>query len=200
MTPLLSMLAGARAFGLTLFRNLFQPSGGYDALATVTLTATASSITFTGIPQGYKDIQIYGIARTDMNSGGAWSPISLRFNYDSSASYSIHTMGGTGSGAGFAEGYASQTSTTAGFGAPSTNVGNSFGASIVDILDYQNINKNKTVKVLNGVDNNGSGLVVMQSGGWYSTAAITTITLGLYGGNNGSNFLANTEFTLYGIR
>lgn len=194
------MLAGARAFGLTFFRNLFQPSGAYDALATVTLTASASSIMFSGIPQGYKDIQICGIARTDMNSGGAWSPISLRFNSDSGANYSIHTLGGVGSGSGFAEGYASQTSTTAGFGAPATNVANSFGASIIDILDYQNINKSKTVKVLNGVDNNGSGLVVLQSGGWYSYSAITSITLGLYGGNNGSNFLANTEFTLYGIR
>lgn len=200
MTPLLSMLAGARAFGITFLRNLFQPSGGYDALATINLTSSASSIVFSGIPQGYKDIQICGIARTDMNSGGAWSPISLRFNSDTGANYSIHTLGGTGSGSGFAEGYASQTSTTAGFGASSTNVANSFGASIIDIVDYQNINKNKTVRLLNGVDNNGSGLVVFQSGAWYSTDAITTITLGLYGGNNGSNFLANTEFTLYGIR
>jgi hypothetical protein len=179
--------------------HLWAPNGSYDALATVTLSTTTPSITFSGIPQGYKSIQIRAITRSDMNSGGAWSPISLRFNSDSGANYSIHSLGGTGSSA-FAEGYASQTSTTGGFAAPSTNVASSFGTSIIDIIDYASTSKVKTVRLLTGVENNGSGIIVEQSGGWYSTAAINTITFGMYGSTNGSNYLANTQFALYGVK
>lgn len=179
--------------------HLWAPNGAYDALATVTLGSTTSSVTFAGIPQGYKNLQICYIARTDMNSGGAWSPISLRFNSDTGANYSIHSMGGTGAAV-FGEGYASQTSTTGGFGAPTTNTANSFGVGIIDIADYASTSKNKTVRGINGVENNGSGLVFDHSGCWYSTAAINTITFGLYGSTNGSNFLANTQFALYGVK
>lgn len=193
MTPILGIWASQ------ISGRLWQPAGAYDALATVSLNATTSSVSFVGIPTGYKHLQIRYIARTDMNSGGAWSPISLRFNSDTGSNYSIHSLGGTGASP-FAEGYASQTSTTGGFGAPSTNVANSFGAGIIDILDYANTNKNKTSRVLNGIDNNGSGIVLLQSGGWYSTAAINTITLGLYGSTNGSNFLSGTQFALYGVK
>jgi hypothetical protein len=37
------------------------PFGAYDSLATVTLSADAASVTFAGIPSGYKHLQIRAI-------------------------------------------------------------------------------------------------------------------------------------------
>jgi hypothetical protein len=193
MSPILGVIASS------ISGRLWEPQGAYDALSTVTLSATTSSVTFVGIPQGYKHLQIRYIARTDMNSGGAWSPNSLRFNSDAGSNYAIHSLYGVGTSVG-SEGYASQTNVTAGYGAPTTNVASSFAGNIVDILDYASTTKNKTIRTLNGVENNGSGIVIQLSGGWFSTSPINTITFGMYGGNNGSNYLSGSTFTLYGVR
>lgn len=193
LTRYYDMLAGNTTW------NPWEPQGAYDALATVTLSATTATVTFAGIPTGYKHLQIRAITRTDMSSGGAWSPFNVRFNSDTAANYTVHSLGSTGASV-FGEGYTAQTSITGGFGAPSTNTANSFGVAVIDILDYASTTKNKTLKTLNGVDNNGSGIVALQSGVWLSTAAITSLTFGLYGGSNGSNFLTNTQFALYGVK
>lgn len=179
--------------------HLWAPNGAMDALATTTLSTTTATVTFAGIPQGYQHLQIRYIVRTDMNSGGAWSPVGLRFNDDSAANYDVHTLGSTG-GSYFSEAYFSQTSASVGFGSPSTNVANSFGVGIIDIIDYKNATKIKNVRTLCGVENNGSGLVTLQSSAWFSTAGITSMTFRCLGGTNGSNFLANTQFALYGVK
>ena len=82
----------------------------------------------------------------------------------------------------------------------STNTANSFGVGVIDIFDYQSTTKNKVIRTLNGVDNNGSGLNVLQSSAWFSTEAINSMTFRLLGGSNGSNYLANTQFALYGVK
>jgi hypothetical protein len=69
-----------------------------------------------------------------------------------------------------------------------------FGAGIVDILDYANTNKYKTLRALAGVDFNGSGRVGLTSGLWQSTSAINAITL------EGSSFVQYSSFALYGIK
>jgi hypothetical protein len=56
------------------------------------------------------------------------------------------------------------------------------GASILDILDYANTNKYKTIRLLAGVDVNGTvatfgGVVGLTSGLWQNTNAITSIKL-----------------------
>jgi hypothetical protein len=192
MTPIIGIMASS-------FRSAVGPDGAFDALSTVTLSATTASITFAGIPNNYKHLQIRFMARTDMSSGGSWSPIGMRYNSDSSANYALHDLFGTGS-ATFASGYTGQTNAIAGYGAPTTNAANSFGVGVVDILDYQSISKNKTSRSITGVDNNGSGIVLMQSSLWLSTPAITSISFNLLGGSNGSNFLSGTQFSLYGVK
>ena len=198
--PLISTFANGAARGYGMFQSSGAPyvlEGNYYALGTVTLSATTSTVTFAGIPSNFKHLQVRYVARTDMNSGGAWSPIGLRFNSDSGANYDVHTLGSTGASA-FSEAYFSQTSASAGFGAPTTNTANSFGVGVIDIFDYQSTTKNKVIRTLNGVDNNGSGLNVLQSSAWFSTEAINSMTFRLLGGSNGSNYLANTQFALYG--
>jgi hypothetical protein len=72
-----------------------------------------------------------------------------------------------------------------------------FAAQIIDILDYANTNKYKTLRALSGFDNNGSGTVRLGSSLWISTVAISSIQIFNYGG---SDFNEYSQFALYGIK
>jgi hypothetical protein len=74
--------------------HLWAPEGAYDSLATVTLSANTSSITFAGIPAGYKHLQLRA---TWANSTGAdtW----MRINGDTGSNYAAHYLNGNGSAA-----------------------------------------------------------------------------------------------------
>ena len=65
----------------------------------------------------------------------------------------------------------------------------------MDILDYSNTNKNKTLRQLAGTDNNGNGVVGLSSGLWQSTAAVASIDITAIG-----SFSQYTSFALYGIK
>jgi hypothetical protein len=70
------------------------PFGAYDSLATVTLSAATSTITFAGIPSGYKHLQIrYSL------TAAAPADTTLKFNGDSGANYSSHLLRGGGTAA-----------------------------------------------------------------------------------------------------
>jgi hypothetical protein len=74
---------------------------------------------------------------------------------------------------------------------------NVFGGVVIDILDYKNTNKYKTVRILSGTEyNNSNGGVSFNSGLWQNTDAITTITLQ----PSGANFAEYSQFALYGIK
>ena len=197
MTPILTGIVSSQISG----RLGGGPVGSYDSLATITVPSGGlSSVTFSGIPTGYRHLQFRINSRTDMNSGGVWSPTGIRYNSDTGANYIVQDFYGIGSGSSTAESYSSQTSGNAGFGASSTTTANTFGSSIVDILDYASSSKLTVSRVISGVDNNGGGLVIFGGSTWTSTAPVTSITFVLLGGNNGSNFLQNTTFALYGVK
>ena len=74
---------------------------------------------------------------------------------------------------------------------------NTFGPMILDILDYTNTNKYKTVRSLSGFDSNGAGKVDFFSGFYFlNTNAITQIDI--TGG--GGTFAQYSHFALYGIK
>ena len=186
-------------FASQISGHLYTLTGSYDALATVTVpSGGASSITFSAIPQtGYKHLQLRIIGRTDYSPAGPTNMF-MRFNGDTGNNYSTHNLRGNGSSAG-ATGdssnpfmYIQDSFPTAG------NSANIFGAMIIDILDYANVNKNKTVRNLYGNDYNGSGTVGLDSHGWYSTSAINSITF--YPSVSGTNLVQNSQATLYGIK
>ena len=68
------------------------------------------------------------------------------------------------------------------------------GVLILDVHDYASTSKNKTIRSLNGNDQNGAGDIYLTSGLWLSTAAVTSLTL-----FTSANYL-NTTFSLYGIK
>jgi hypothetical protein len=167
------------------------PFGSYDSLASVALSSATSSITFGGIPANYKHLQVRVMALT-ATSGKV---MFMRFNADSSSSYTWHFLNGQGSSVtgGNQTGNAYSRFFGQNIGTNTTNP----TVSIVDVLDYANTSKNKTMRALSGSDNNGTGEVSLESSLWIKTEAINALSIAL---NDSSNFAANSHFALYGIK
>ena len=172
--------------------------GSYESIQTVTLTGTQASIEFTSIPATYSHLQIRLLARSN-RAAVVNDSLHLQFNSDTGSTYDDHYLVGDGSGT---PGSAAENSvanitlyriTGAGAGT------NTFGASVIDILDYKNTNKYKTVRALTGGDNNGTGRISLGSGLWRNqTDAITSIKL--FPNNGSSSFVQYSSFALYGIK
>lgn len=164
--------------------SLLAAAGDFESIATVTVgSGGASDVTFSSIPGTYTHLQIRGLG---LFNGDTF----LQFNGDTNSNYSRHSVYGNGSSAAaFAESNAAR-------------IGANYATStqpspfVADILDYGNTNKYKTVKSLGGVDSNGSGIILLQSGSWRSTSAVTSIKLIASGGT----FAQYSHFALYGIR
>jgi hypothetical protein len=177
--------------------HLYSYNTSFTQIATQTVGAGgASSITFSSIPSTYTHLQLRIIGRTDYSSAGPTNMF-LRFNGDTGNNYSTHNIHGNGSTASAIGDssnpfmYVQDSFPTAG------NSANIFGAMIIDILDYANVNKNKTVRNLYGNDYNGSGTVGLDSHAWYSTSAINSITF--YPGVGGTNLVQYSQAALYGV-
>ncbi len=170
-----------------------------EPIATTLLGSSAASVTFSNIPQTYKHLQLRGIARDSRATYGNSGP-SFQFNGDTGANYSWHGMQGDGGSATARNGTTQNQmygNAMAGNGAPA----NTYGAFIIDILDYSNVYKFKTMRMLDGVDLNGTvagfgGIIELMSGLWMNTAGITSITMA----PSNPNWLTNSRFSLYGIR
>jgi hypothetical protein len=171
--------------------HLFQPTGAYDSIATVTVGGGgSSSISFTSIPATYTHLQI----RMSATINAAAGPI-LRFNSDTGSNYNGHLLYGDGASVG-AYSYGTGTSINLSWFGQGYNSATSFGGHVIDILDYADTNKYKTVRSLQGIDRNGSGMLEFVSGLWRNTNAITSITIPA----ESSTFVQYSSFALYGIK
>lgn len=178
-----SMLQGFPKSKSLLTGNDAILAGSYESIATTTVGAGGSStITFSSIPQTYTHLQL----RCITNSGGD----RLQFNNDTAANYTRHYMLGNGTTASAGASTGATYSSVIDY----TNTTNTFAASIVDILDYTDVNKFKTIRSLTGFETNTQGEIFLFSGLWRSTAAISTITI------TGSTAAQYSQFALYGIK
>jgi hypothetical protein len=170
-------------------------TGSYESIATVTVgSGGTSTLTFSSIPSTYTHLQIRGISRT--NNPGSVDNVVIRFNSDTGTNYSWHQLAGDGSAASSGAETSKNYILIGLFPSGSTN-SSTFGSHVIDILDYSNANKNTTARGLSGYDLNGSGQLVLRSGAWYNTAAITSITITQL---TSYNYSANSSFALYGIK
>ena len=182
--PILGIIASA------ITGNLVTNS--YESIATVTVgSGGASNIEFTSIPSGFTHLQIRLI--NDTSAGDV--NIRAQFNGDTGGNYSWHTLYGPGNGSAYSD-FNGVSSTYYGSFSRGGNGSGIFGASIVDILDYKNTNKYKTVRSLTGKDSNGAGIMWLSSGLWQSTTAISSIKIFPESGN----FNQYSQFALYGVR
>ena len=166
----------------------------YFSIQTVTVGAGGSStVTFNSIPSTYTHLQIRAISKDSRSNPN--TAFSIRLNSDSGTNYSSHDLTGDGGGSVVATGTANSTEIGLGNSSGGTNA-NIFGAQIIDILDYANTNKFKTVRTLGGHDQNGSGYLGLFSGNWRSTSAVTSITIIPLV----ANIQQYSSFALYGIK
>jgi hypothetical protein len=155
----------------------------YTPIATTTLGSATSSYTFSSIPSTYTDLVM--ASQVQLDTAGGYS-MGMRFNSDSGSNYSYTYILGTGSVAASSRG-TSQTSATYGNGATG------WGTSIVNIMNYSNTTTYKTCVARNG---QAGDVVQAYVNLWRNTAAINSINII---SQSGSNFVAGTTFTLYGI-
>lgn len=180
--------------------NLTAPQdidlGAMIPLMTTTLSSSATSVTFSNIPQEYEHLQIRMLVRTD-RGGDTQDAVNMRFNSDTGSNYSWHYLSGNGSSASAGAGSSASLIFNAAIGTAASATSGMFGVSVIDILDYNNTNKYKTTRSLTGQDINGGGVCQLFSGNWRNTSAITIIT---FTPNVGTNMVQYSTFALYGIK
>lgn len=161
-------------------------TNSYESIATVLVgSGGVASVSFSSIVGTYKHLQIRAYA--SQSSGGG--SCDVEFNSDTTGTnYYQHALFGSGSAAGAGAG----NNKALGFQLDSAAI----GGGVMDILDYSNTNKYKTTRTLSGNDTNGGGYIVLRSGLWSNTSAITAITIKPSSGN----FTQYSSFALYGIK
>jgi len=176
--------------------------GSYESIASTTVGVGGSaSITFSSIVGTYKHLQIRFMARDTTTYSVGCNDFAFRFNGDSGNNYSWHRLYGDGTSAG-SNGYASQNygASILGIIPGDLNTAGAYGVGVIDILDYANTNKYKTIRLLGGTDDNsGSGTrsrLTFSSNAWLNTSAITSIECYL----PGSTMKQYSQVALYGIR
>ena len=167
----------------------------FESIATVSLSGSQSTITFSSIPQTYKHLQLRLFGRTDRGSTDDY--FSVRFNGDNTATnYRGHYLIGEGVNK-YSGDHGNDYAIYGRLTAASAD-SNIFGIGVVDMLDYTNTNKYKTGRNFGGQDLNGSAAYAWNGSSlWMSTSAITSFVI--YPGA-GSNFVQYTHAALYGIK
>ena len=181
--------------GIWASQNYSRITSSYESIATVTVGSGGSStINFTSISSDYTHLQLRVIARSDQSSVN--QELAVTFNGVTSG-YGRHYLRGNGTSASAdARGY-----TDSAYYLPivtgNSATSNNFGVIVLDILDYKDTNKFKTIRSLAGYDDNGSGQIYLNSTYFGSTNAISSMSITPFGG---FNFVQYTHFALYGIK
>ena len=166
-------------------------------IASNTLTATASSVTFSSIPQTYTDLVLKVSARD--NNGSNWGGGYLRFNGDSSSgNYNGIQLAGLGSSVSTSTGSGSWGTNymLAGRANGGTSTANTFGNSEIYIPNYTSTTQKSASSDDVTETNATSALMAIVAGSWVGTTAITSIEIL----TPGALYQINSTFTLYGIK
>lgn len=154
----------------------------YTALATTTLSGSASSVTFGSISGSYRDLIV--VANIDNSTN---TELFIEFNGDSSTSYYSTRMQGNGTTFGY-NNHTGPAMRLVGNGDIMTDF--SFVA-VIQLNDYSATDKHKPVLSRT----NSSNGVDACLGRWANTSAITSIRLI----PNSGTFEASSTFSLFGI-
>lgn len=180
--------------------NLTAPGdvdpGAMIPIATISVgSGGVSSIDFTSIPTTYEHLQLRALVRTTSTTDSTGTYLAYNFNNDTTGIYGTHVLKGSSYvetafvGTGQTVGYMERV-------AGANQASNVFGVIIMDILDYSNTNKYKTVRHIGGFDGSGSGQVGIFSTLYRSTSAVNRLTF--YPATN--LFAQYSHFALYGIK
>ena len=155
----------------------------YTVIDSVTLTSSAASVTFSSIPQTYRDLVLV----VDGSASSGTAGLRVSFNNDTGANYNAVRMYGNGS-----------TATSDSFSNFSGGIVSSFSMTTsnailaIQTMDYSSTDKHKSYLVRGNDSAQGTNAV---AGRWANTASVTT--LNFYSSNN--TFAIGSTFRLLGV-
>ena len=197
--PLIASRGGGSASAFGGLRTFAGLPAAYESIATYLGDNTLNDFTLSNIPQTYKHLQVRITCRTGNHPYDTDVGLFMYANSDAGSNYSTTYMYGSGgsvySGASATQPYYSCGSF------PSTNTtANAQGVMIIDILDYANTNKYKTIKSISGFDTNtANSMYFIRTGNWRSTVAISSLKF-LLVTDGTTRFGSNSSVALYGIK
>lgn len=194
--PILGIWASSRP-------SVAADTGAMFPLQVITVgSAGAANVEFTNIPNTYSHLQVRTFVRTNRSTYNV-DVMNMQFNSDATASnyagHNIRSNGANGAASAIANGSANAFTD---FNIGANNGAAPFAGFVIDVLDYANTNKYKTVRGFGGADSNGdvSGFCtvpMLTSQLWKNTNAITSIKfVPVYG----TSFNQYSSFALYGIK
>ncbi len=191
-----SSIAAYTKYDSMLAGNTFTPTTfDYELLATTVLSSSQASVTFT-LPSNaateYKHLQIRYTGRS--NRVDTDSILGVTFN-GATGTYRSHYLYGNGTSTVSADYSGVTIRTYAGLAGANLTAG-TFASGVIDILDFASSSKNKTTRTLVGISHSSYPRVALLSGAWFSTAAITSITLT----DEFSTMIAGSRFSIYGVK
>jgi hypothetical protein len=158
-----------------------MPKKTYIQINSITLVAASPSVTFSSIPQNFRDLVLV------VNGGGTSTQGNnyLYFNNDTTASnYFYIRMLGDGS----------STSSANALNPSVSDVTTAFNNIVkVDIFDYSSSDKHK---IRLSTSSNPTSTIIAYVSRWANTSPVTSLT---FAGFNSGNWAMGTTFTLYGI-
>jgi len=164
-------------------------TGNFFLISQQTLASTTATVTFSSIPSTYKSLQI----RYNTLTPSVGLVYYAQFNGDTGNNYAWHALTGNSS-ATIAAGVSSTNHIPVGVWDTGSGGATAPTVGIVDMVDYANTSKYKTVKSISGTDDNSTRHDIdLDSGLWLSTAAINSISIAT------PNFNAGSTFSLYGV-
>lgn len=182
--PIIGTIASSTRQGLS--------TTSYESIATQTVGAGGqASIQFNSIPSTFQNLQLRFVAKSTTAGGGSGGALVL-MTMNSTAFTKSAYLYATGTS------LASNNNSNPGFLANLVRAGETsmFTACVVDIFDYRNTNKTKTLRILGGMNINGSSEMSLNMNVWNSTSAVTSLTITPTSGD----FAQYSSFALYGIR
>jgi hypothetical protein len=167
----------------------------FELIQSHTLAGTQTTVTFSSIPQTYRDLYLVICGRHNTNYDYGNVVVLATLNGGNAGFAQKRLYGGTGTGS---DGYTLGNGTTWGLQLAGNNTtANSFGNAMVYIANYSQSSYAKAIFIdsvglsaASGWEND------LCANHWSSTNAITSIGLSPSGGS----FVANSTFYLYGIK
>jgi hypothetical protein len=164
--------------------------GDYELISSTILGGTAASVTFSNLgdySSTYKHLQLRVL---DRQTGAVTEQLgSITFN--AAAGTRSHLLFGNGTSVSSIN----QASSMAAYGIADLDTANVFTARVIDILDSFSTTKNKTLRMLHGNVASANKRIILASGFWNNTAAITSVTM-----TSASTYMTGSRFSLYGIK
>lgn len=158
----------------------------YEPIATTTLGAGTSTVTFTSIPATYTDLVV-----VTQVAGTTGSNIGMRFNNTAGSAYSNTWIGGNGTQSVTSRDTNSAYIPIDGYAYPTNGTSSSV---VTNIPNYANTNVFKTALCQAGNSAQGTSVIL---GLWQSTTAINRLDFFVAASGN---LGAGSTFTVYGVK